>query len=143
MTVTETPALAGVNVDLLRRTLAHIEAHPEEWEQTTWRCDTGMCFAGTAATLAGGTWATSNRDGVLAHLLVAEPDDYKSPVVTVISAKYYRTDKFTGNVVRASERAQRLLGLTRTQCLVLFSGYNTLDGVRLIVADLCAQAVQS
>lgn len=29
----------NVNVELLRQTLAYIETHPEEWDQTEWCCD--------------------------------------------------------------------------------------------------------
>lgn len=42
-----------MNVKLLDDTLAYIEAHPEEHDQSTWVCDTTMCFAGHALALSG------------------------------------------------------------------------------------------
>lgn len=45
-----------VNTDLLERTMLHILDKPGEWLQSSWRCESGMCFAGWAATLAGGQW---------------------------------------------------------------------------------------
>jgi hypothetical protein len=53
------------NIPLLRKTIEHIEAHPEEWDQTTWAvrtpCGTTMCFAGTALFVAGYTFNWSHR----------------------------------------------------------------------------------
>ncbi|USC16985.1 hypothetical protein [Rhodococcus sp. 11-3] len=37
------------NYQRLSDTLDYIKAHPESWNQRTWRCETGMCYAGTAA----------------------------------------------------------------------------------------------
>lgn len=48
---------AEFNVELALRTLAQINATPEEWNQSSWRCNSGMCFAGWAAQLAGFEWA--------------------------------------------------------------------------------------
>jgi hypothetical protein len=54
-----------LNIPLLRKTMEHIETHPEEWSQTTWAvrtpCGTTMCFAGTAAFLAGHAFEWSCR----------------------------------------------------------------------------------
>lgn len=41
------------NAVLAYKTLDHIEAHPETWNQREWWCDTGGCFAGWAVHLAG------------------------------------------------------------------------------------------
>lgn len=43
----------AVNMDLIALTLGKIITTPEEWKQSTWRCGTGMCFAGHAAAIAG------------------------------------------------------------------------------------------
>ena len=37
--------------EFLERVYDHIATHPEMWDQETWRCETGMCFAGTMAEL--------------------------------------------------------------------------------------------
>jgi hypothetical protein len=45
------------NTELLRKTLEHITAHPEEWEQTWWAtrrsCGTAYCLAGHVAVATG------------------------------------------------------------------------------------------
>ncbi len=49
--------MTGVNVPLLRKTLEHITAHPEEHIQSTWAlkrdCGTACCLAGWAVQFAG------------------------------------------------------------------------------------------
>jgi hypothetical protein len=52
------------NEELARRALKEIKARPEEWEQDTWRCRTGMCFAGFVAFAAGATWASTDTDDI-------------------------------------------------------------------------------
>lgn len=48
----------SVNLELYDQVLAHIEAHPEQWEQETWleesECGTVGCFAGWAVVLGEG-----------------------------------------------------------------------------------------
>lgn len=47
------------NIDLAERVMQHIEAHPDEWDQSAWvntwdgHCNTTMCFAGTTLFLSG------------------------------------------------------------------------------------------
>lgn len=110
------------NVKLLRETLAHIEAEPEKWDQSVYRCETGMCFAGWAVTLDGGRWKTRpDEDGHA--LLVAEAEDDE------ISRKM--------GDIHAADRAHRILGLTDGQADALFEGDNTLDDLRAIVNAIC------
>jgi hypothetical protein len=47
----------AANMDLIARTLGQIIVNPEEWTQATWRCGSGMCFAGHAAALSGHQFA--------------------------------------------------------------------------------------
>lgn len=46
-----------VNVELLRKVLEHITAHPEEWRQEEWatatKCGTAFCLAGHVALTVG------------------------------------------------------------------------------------------
>lgn len=46
---------ARINVPLLRKTMEHIEQHPEEWDQSFWmsECGTKACFAGWACVFSG------------------------------------------------------------------------------------------
>jgi len=120
-----------INVQLLKQILAHIEANPGEWDQTWYRCDTGMCFAGWAAQLAGGKWYTDSRDDKSGSYLIAEDGD-----------DLHTINQFVANVpvVFASVRAMRVLGLTASQAEELFAGGNRLPDLRRIVARLCEEA---
>lgn len=128
--------MSGPNVDLLNRTLAHIEANPDEWDQHTWRrkteCGTAMCFAGWAVTFSGGQWtepAVEIPDPIgydRSHFLTAEPEDY--------------ADEACNAAIPVDDRACRVLGLTSKQADRLFWGGNTLADVREIVAEICATA---
>lgn len=116
------PAERAINVPLLRKTLEHIEAHPREWNQKTWRCETGFCFAGWAVELTGGRWVTYGN-GLYPYVL-AEDDDPPEHV------------DYDGEV-ECAYRAERILGLTGQEAQYLFHSENTLDDLRRIVADLC------
>lgn len=110
-----------VNVDLLQRTLAHIEAHPEEWNQGTWRCGTAACFAGHAAILAGAQWA--------------EPDYETAPWLDnekVITPSGERREVF--------DYAPEVLGLAH-HSHPLFNASNDLEDLRRIVGELCDGAL--
>lgn len=108
------------NIELLDETLAHIEAHPETWKQGSWRCETGMCFAGWVCELTGGEWVDTPDNEWGGHL-VAEPEDDATYVDTV------------GKVVHASTRANRLLGLSTSETNELFNASNDITGIRNII----------
>lgn len=113
------------NVPLLRQTLAYIEAHPEEWNQTTWRCGTSACFAGHAAILDGGAWADEESACV-----TARADDLPDDVFGAAIALR----------VLVEDRAQRILGLTDRQADYLFDAHNGLNDLRRQVAELTGGA---
>src|SRR4051812_40565249 len=81
------------NKELLQRTIDYIEAHPEEWDQTEWRCGTSMCFAGHAAILAGCEW----RDETGSFVLLPDMED----------RQYH-----DGNQAHVDDAARFMLGLT-------------------------------
>lgn len=117
--------MTGPNTSLLLRTLEHIETHPEEWVQSSWRCDTVMCFAGHAATIDGGQWATHRVD--TSHL-IERPGD--------------RSDREYGapeGMIHAADRARHILGLDCRQADALFDSDNTLDDLRAHVYRLTGQ----
>jgi hypothetical protein len=118
------------NVDLLRRTLAHIEANPADWNQATWRCGTGMCFAGWAVTLAGGQWYEDKPTSLYRDELIAEPDD----------ADDFLNRRIGARTIHVDDRAKRVLGLEEGQAEVLFDGGNDLHDLRHIVTSLCEGA---
>ena len=118
--------MPALNVDLLDRTLAYIEAHPDEHDQGTWRCGTAMCFAGHAAVLDGGVWAGPEHDE-----LVAMRED---------PAEVRRLSSI-GEVVHVEDRARRVLGLTGEEAYALFYRAATLDDVRAGVAAIRKRAL--
>ena len=110
-------------------TLDYIKAHPEDWNQETWRCSTGMCYAGWLATLAGGTWLYPDPDndedygeGSLVPLAGEDPDP-------VTAAVYDDSPN-----VHVSSRAGLLLGLSRTDALRLFDGDNKLEDIEALLS---------
>lgn len=102
-----------INMDLAYRTLDHIAEHPEEHNQSTWRCGTTACYAGHAAILAGAQWCDP-RDGYPISC-VHTPD---------------------GVIEHVRFFAQQELQLTDGQADRLFHGSNTLEKLREIVDDL-------
>lgn len=122
-----------INAPLLRKVLAHIEALPADavkgWDQRTYRCETGMCFAGWTAELTGAVWAPMH---VYPSGVYAVAEDGENDLSDV--SPY-------GEFVWVADRAARLLGLTYRQADLLFSSRNTLQDLRDIIDDLCAQAM--
>jgi hypothetical protein len=106
------------NTELLVRTLAHIEAHPDEWDQLHWArlapCGTAYCFAGTALALAGKAefqWGSRAVDSMEFAEQMADGEDIGTA-------------------------AQRLLDLDMDDADALFDPNNTLDHLRQIVGQL-------
>lgn len=113
-----------VNVPLLRKTLEHVESHPEEWTQDIWLCRTSACFAGHAVLIDGGKWGETENS----VFVRAEPEDDPADVRTPIAGE--------GPMVTVPERARRILGIGYTDSRRLFDSDNTLDDLRRIVAEL-------
>ena len=113
------------NAPLLLKTLEHIENRPEEWNQAHWHCGTVACFAGHAAILDGGEWLRESPD-----FLLARADDPQRDVYAVGGV----------SAVHASDRAQRILGLTLEQSEDLFDGDSDLDDLRELVALIVESA---
>lgn len=120
-------------IALVQQALAYIEAHSDEWEQGTWRCQTGMCIAGHALRLAGRQWALPEPSLTMPwknSLLKAGPND---------PTEIQWFDSLLGlDVVTASDAAERLLGLTKIEADILFAGTNTIDTLRKNVAQIVA-----
>jgi len=105
-----------INKDLLRETLAYIEAHPEEWDQTKWICESVACFAGRACLLSG------DRP-------IFDPK-WRFEAMRVAVGEL-------GHDVGVRRRATDLLGIDEWQADDLFAQKNTLNDLRRIVAELC------
>lgn len=108
------------NLELLERTLEAVrhEAHSSDgrWTQSAWRCDSGMCFAGWAAHLAGAAWAVEwdgNRDTSL-----------RGDFVSVLTPQ--------GDVMPVWKFAEEVLRLGEWDSHALFDPVNTLEDIELI-----------
>jgi len=125
------------NIALLEATMAYIETHPEEWNQETWRCGSGMCFAGWAATLNGREWATKDANAEGAADIVVKPGEFPfagpEMVYDADADVYRRTDRTVASV---SVVAEHDLGLTEEQTDILFDGYNSRATLRTMVNAL-------
>lgn len=121
------PDAPTINVPLLRKTLEHIEAHPEEWDQGDWRlrveregfCGTAYCFAGTAANLHGAEWR------------IPAPADWQDDDMRIVTPE---------GGMHVEYYAQEILGLNFNQADMLFDGGNDLADLRRIVDGLVAEA---
>lgn len=118
------------NVALLRQTLAHIEAHPEQWNQEMWanECGTAFCFAGHAVLQAG------------CHILASRETVEWSTIPSEIATAAF---PLRGSAPSIRAVAMRLLGLDDGQALTLFCGDNSLDDLERIVDDLCAESAEA
>lgn len=112
--------LVTPNVALLRKTMEHIESHPQEWEQRHWICGSTACFAGHAVLIDGGESAFHHA------YVIARTDD---PAWHV-----------HGGQISILRRAQHILGLTLAQAIDLFEGSNTMDDLRIKVDELIRRA---
>ena len=113
------------NVPLLLKALAHVEAHPEEWVQETWRCGTAACFAGHAAMIDGGEWVNDES-----ALMFARDDD---PANATWKPFFAEDDR---KRIDVGDRAKHILGLSTEQADNLFAYSNTLDDLRAEVSRL-------
>lgn len=131
------------NVELLRKTLAHIEANPDQWFQQSWmepiegatenECGTAYCFGGWAAVLHGAT-----LDDFMGNTYAVPPPGES---IDVFDASDLFEDDYDSRVYIGAY-ARKTLGLTCAQGDRLFVEHNTLDDLRRIVAELCEEATQ-
>lgn len=131
----------ALNVELLDKTMAHIEAHLDAWNQASWAqyegddldtdelaqilmddpnnppCGTGMCFAGWACVLSG-------------HKLHFRTLDWAPYGAEAVMCN---TDHGLDDI---PETAQELLGITFAERNELFDGGNTLEDLQALVDEL-------
>lgn len=141
--------MTTVNKELLKRTLQHIETHPDEWAQERWvtktDCGTSYCFAGWALTLAGVPIHSSQLNPPVVeinklHHALAQ----RGASVTVDPDNYWTNTHMT-----VRDAAEVLLGIQERDLHsddgylhaaadILFEADNSLDDLREYVAELCA-----
>lgn len=128
--MTDTAEPPTLNVKLLQRVLAHIEADPAHWDQDAWAvqapgCGTAYCFAGWAVALAA-------PDATF----LWGPKFHGSGVSDGAS----QVRLADGEVHSIGSLARELLGLDVEQTADLFYGFeaDTLDGLRRVVGRIVA-----
>jgi hypothetical protein len=65
-----TDTATAVNIELLDKALARIDANPDTWRQASWHCGTAACLAGHVALAAGYQWASDDA----IEVFVTSPD---------------------------------------------------------------------
>jgi hypothetical protein len=109
----------NINVPLLRKSLEHITAHPEQWEQHSWAvqtesCGTQFCLAGWAVSLAGH------------DIEWGEPDEFGERFADGVIGEY----DSLGNPESVENVARRELGFTaNNRGGYMFFGSNTLGNL--------------
>lgn len=152
---TLTPVNKQIQTDRLILTFAFICTHPFHWNQATWRCDTGMCFAGHAAiTIAGlqpvldlkhkdeREYAAENdfewllyaprgwQDAVPLSEYIESYAQVDDPAPDAIKPKMKR------NVVNIQDYATTWLGLGQYERDELFSGNNDVTHIVRKISDI-------
>ncbi len=124
------------NVDLLGKTLAYVEAHPDEWHQQSWRCGTSMCFAGHAVALAGIPFADpdSNDDDILGRDLPR----WLAARLGLAWNEALGSNEVAAALIGIEPYPERFDGEPGVEHL--FAPNNDLDDLRRIVAELCDTA---
>lgn len=124
-----------LNVEALIATYDHIRRHPEEWIQTTWKCGTTYCYAGTVAAWfygvrvnEGTDTASLDTDAVLIDLSMYEiPEEFDS---------WGEEEHQRGEKVHVFDFAGSILGLTRAEAADLFHANNTLDDIKRFIEEI-------
>lgn len=117
-------------VVLRHAALDAIRANPNGWDQSAWRCETGMCFAGHVAQLAGGVFPYDANDFRLTRV---DPNPDAAPVAhsqIVVSPE--------GLSSPIAIFARKMLKLDSGQADALFGGGNDLDDLEAMVDKLDA-----
>lgn len=131
MTDLETPQqaveLPTPNLPLLRKVLDHIDAHPEEWDQSEYGKVSRVSSCGTAFCIAG-------------HALVMSGYETKESITYPGSLDFFTPD---GVLTDPADEGMRVLGLTADEADDiggLFSAGNTRWRVQRIAEQIAARA---
>lgn len=149
------------NVDLLDRTMKHIEENEVGWNQSSWRsvegltlgrpqllptvCGTAMCFAGEAVTLDGRyEWMITTAD--LKKITKGTPHRTLSLMDSMLDAvkvddsyphsTFYLEHPLTGEihkVARAEQVGRFVLDLDYTESDMLFTERNGMEDLKMMV----------
>jgi hypothetical protein len=130
-----------VNIERLDAALARLDANPEVWDQSQWRCGTGKCLAGHGADAAGAVWVTdplgvlqvklpeAGRSAVARWLSVATESVY-DPTFVGVDDYVDLPELREAGIIHVSSWTREWLGLTKTQALVVFAADNTREDLQ-------------
>lgn len=145
----------AINAALLADTFCAVLRANEAWVQTSWRCSTGMCFAGWGLTLAGGAWASASTDATrdyVAEVVLDNEDDLIDELTSSGDITQWDSESAAEEEIRATFTAPvadvmtLLFGLDVSTAEELYSANNSLLVLNsktqdLIVAHLKAREV--
>lgn len=128
-----TETVSRFDIPRLDKAIEGITLSPETWNQSTWRCASGMCIAGHIVEQNGDTWATEADRPGSDYVLVPEGTEYAQPRENAQHwAKSYSFELPEGmTLILAAQRAGSLLGLPDdSEDHRLFNGNNSLADIR-------------
>ena len=112
------------NLPLLRKALAHIDAHPDEWAQSSWAtrtaassCGTAFCLAGHAVAMSGGDLHWDELSGLASDVTMPG-----------------------GSPMSIQDAARDALGLTGIEAHYLFAIKNSRAGIQFIAEAIADRA---
>lgn len=119
------------NLELLEETLTQVRAEAKKrrggWNQTAWRCESGMCFAGWAAHLAGARWT-----------LEVTPETFED---NWMRGDFVNVTTPDGRDVPVWQYAEEALRLGEWDSHALFDAVNDLEDIELICDVIRDKAV--
>lgn len=81
------------NTAVMRQALNLIDLHPEEHDQSVWRCKSGQCFAGWIAVATGAEWVVPFEE----YAPVADKLEARTKALDVLDMKYNHFQDENGN----------------------------------------------
>lgn len=107
------------NIPLLLATMALIKVFPEKHDQDTWvdPCNTTMCFAGHAATIAGATFDRKIHDDD--DSWIVDPEGKHVDELTAYEGDYWDNERKEGYKL-IEEFAKDKLGLSQREADYMF-----------------------
>lgn len=138
------------NKKRLIETLAYICTHPKHWNQASWRCKTGMCFAGHAVVSIEGCepivpHKLIDNDFVTYHDLLELVRPKKAAIKLKVNQRFTEDSEYPMPEAfkpslrlqssTMSDEAQGFLDLDGREARSLFAANNTIDDLVDLIAE--------
>lgn len=101
------------------------------WNQEAYRCETGRCYAGWAAILAGATFKFDVS--ISSFVMIDHPTGGDHPSRRTSA---YLVVEANGETWNVADYAEHALGITSVERIRLFAGRNTLRDLDAIIAEM-------